>query len=271
MEKKDIQRENVHDMHMKSVILRLDYTGVANINTLIDAFDAKYKTEFPSRQSVSTREVSVALRKEDLNAISKAVMVPVNIIEKERIWQYKGLQGVNGIVTLCISQYYTYMSIEYKDNYDGLSSYLSYFIGAITTFKEKEQYLCPQRFGIRKCRVQDFEIDQIGDMDKTFESFVFNDPNLPIGKIGRIPRQYRTCLCDDSKNNIKVIVQRQVGYMENEHRKEICHTSLDIDVYYDNQEYLNCNPPENIIKVVNDMEFDVYKMCMTKEYLNGGD
>lgn len=266
MDKADIQRNQVHDTHMQSVLLRIDYTGVSNIEVLINVFDEKFPSVFQYRQMVATRGVAITLRKEDLNSISKAVSVPVSVIEKEQVCQYVGLAGVNGEVTLCISQYYTYMMIQYKENYDGLNAYLKYFLGAITVFKEKVPYFCPQRFGIRKCRVQNFE--NAYDIASYFESFVFDEANLPIGQFGKTPREFRTCLCDDSQNNLKVIVYRRLSLTEYE-RKNIINTTLDIDAYYDNPQILNERPIEEIVNIVNNFEFEVYKKCMTLEALHG--
>ena len=265
-EKNEIRRENVHDTHMKSVLLRLDYSGVASLDELREVFDDTFPNAFNGRQMVSTRGVSVTLRKEDLNTISKAVSVPVSVIEKERVWQYKGMEGVNGEVTLCISQYYTYMMIQYKDNYDGLNAYLRYFLGAIAVFKNKIPYFCPQRLGIRKCRVQNFK--SADEISHYFEPFVFYDTNLPIGDFAKTPREFRTCLSDDGQDNLRVIVYRRI--MPTMFEKEpIINTVLDIDAYYDDPRILNKTSIDEIIKIVNEFEFYVYKLCMTLEALHG--
>lgn len=266
MSKADIQRNQVHDTHMKSVLLRLDYSGVASLDVLREAFDQKFPKAFMARQMVSSRGVEVTLRKEDLATISKAVSVPVSVIEKERVWQYRGLEGVNGEVTLCISQYYTYMMIQYRDNYDGLDAYLNYFLGAINEFYNEIPYFFPQRFGIRKCRVQNFE--SIEEIYHYFEPFVFHDENLPIGNIAQTPREFRTCLCDDSRNNLKVIVYRRIIPTEYE-KKAVINTTLDVDAYYDESQVFSNNSIEKIVTIVNEFEFEVYKMCMKFEALNG--
>ena len=263
MSKSEIQRHQVHDTHMKYVILRLDYSGVTDRKTLIKLFDNRFPRAFKKRDNVITKEVSLTLRQEDLKTISAAVSVPVSVIEKEPIIRYSGVTNVKGDVTLDISQFYICMTIKYDENYDGLDKYLEYFKGAITVFKSID-YFCPRRLGIRKCRTQNFMSED--DVNKVFEKFVFDDENLRIGSLGKLPREYRTYLGDETKGGIRVNIIRKAHPITLK-GVDMIWTSLDIDAHLDDQEQLLNRDITNLISEVNEFEFEVYKMCMKESEL----
>ena len=48
MAKDRFSRENTHDTNLKTVIIRLDYSGVSDINDLVKLFDKK----FPNKLSL---------------------------------------------------------------------------------------------------------------------------------------------------------------------------------------------------------------------------
>lgn len=263
MSKADIQRSQVNDTHMKYVILRIDYSGVTNSSKLVDLFDKRFPRAFRYRNLVTQREVSVAFRQEDLQAISKAVSVPLNVVDKEPLYRYSGFRQGQCQATLDISQFYMCMTINCENNYDGLDKYLECFKGAISIFMNAVDYFYPQRLGIRKCRIQDF--NTIEAINNVFESFVFNELNLQIGQ-EQSYREYRTSILDINQNKLNINVLRKRYHMTN---NEQYRTSLDIDVYYQDDELLNRININQLIHIANDCEFDVYKMCMTNNYLSG--
>ena len=263
MSKVDIQRSQVHDTHMKYVILRIDYSGVTNSSKLVDLFDKRFPKAFRNRNWIAQREISVAFRQEDLQAISKAVSVPINVVDKEPLYRYSGFRQGQCEASLDISQFYMCMTINCDNNYDGLDNYLECFKGAVSIFKDKVDYFHPRRLGIRKCRVQDF--DTIAAINNVFESFVFDEPNLQIGQTQSY-REYRTSILDINQNKLNVNVLRKRFFKTNDERYR---TSLDIDVYCQDDQLLNDDNINQLVRVANDYEFDVYKMCMTNNYLVG--
>ena len=263
MSKADIQRDQVHDTHMKYVIMRIDYSGVTNSTKLVDLFDKRFPRAFRNRNLVTQREISVAFRQEDLQTISKAVSVPINVVDKEPLYRYSGFKQGRCQATLDISQFYMCMTINCEHNYDGLNNYLECFKGAISIFMNTIDYFHPQRLGIRKCRVQDF--DTIEAINNVFESFVFDVPNLQIGQ-EQSYREYRTSILDVNQNKLNVNVLRKRYFVT---KNEQYRTALDIDVYYQDDELLNDNNINQLVHLANDYEFNVYKMCMTNNYLTG--
>lgn len=264
MSKDLIRRDQVHDTHMKYVIIRLDYSGVQDSGELISAFERRFLSDYRVKKEGEMRKVSVTYSEEDLRNISKAVKASVREIENEKIARYVELKNVKGAVTLDISKFYICMTIGYDENYEGLRQYLDSFKGAITTFKDKFGYFSPKRLGIRKCRVQEFTSAE--EMNSVFEQFVYNDGNLPIGKLGDSPRMYRASLQDDGELAIKVNIIRKMRPIYTPLGKNLF-TSLDIDAYVDNQALLAKRNINKIIDDVNEFEFKVYKMCMREDAL----
>lgn len=264
MSKDLIRRDQVHDTHMKYVIIRLDYSGVQDSVELIRAFERRFLSDYRYKQEGEMRKVSVTYSEEDLQNISRAVKASVKEIETEKIVRYVELRNVKGAVSLDISKFYLCMTIGYDENYEGLGRYLDSFKGAITTFKDKFGYFSPKRLGIRKCRVQEFT--SVADMNSVFEPFVYNDGNLPIGNLGDSPRMYRASLQDSGEMAIKVNIIRNMRPLYVPEGKKLF-TSLDIDAYVDNQALLAKRNINRIIDEVNEFEFKVYKMCMREDAL----
>lgn len=262
MSKQTIQRSQVHDKHMKYVILRLDFSGVTmNSDELVKVFDHRFPKVFKERSYVITNEVSVTLREEDFEEISKSASIPVNAIKRERVVRYSGIKDAVCQVSLDISQFYLCMTINCQDNYDGLSKYVEVFKGTITLFREKIPYFYPRRLGLRKCRQQQHVSMQ--EVNTIFESYAFYDENLNLGNRGAFPIEYRASIKDDTHNGIKINLIRRLSYANNINKVV---SNLDIDVYYDSAEYLEHNI-NNIIDDANEYEFDVYKRFMLETYL----
>lgn len=262
MSKVDIKRTQVHDTHMRYVILRLDYAGVTmNSDELVKVFDDRFPKAFKQRNYVTTNEVSLAFREEDFEDISKSASIPVNAIKRERVVRYSGIKDAKCQAFFDISQFYVCMTIVCDGNYDGLNQYVDIFKGAITLFRDKIPYFRPRRLGIRKCRQQ--EHVSIQDINTIFESFAFYDENLNLGNKNDYPTEFRSSFVDNTHNGIKINITRSLSFANNVNRFI---SNLDIDVYYDNDTYLE-RDINRIIDNANEYEFEVYKSFMLEAYL----
>lgn len=84
MAKEQYTRNRVHDIHMKEIIIRLDYTGVRDGMDLVKLFDKRFPKIFKRSQDIYNNEFSLSLRKDDLKDISESINVPINVIQKEK-------------------------------------------------------------------------------------------------------------------------------------------------------------------------------------------
>ena len=263
MAKDRFLRRNVHDHFLKKVILRLDYAGVTDLNKLVDVFDKKFPKAFKERNLVINREINVTLHKKDLEEIGKTLSLPVSIIEKSQVIRYAQLKKpVNCNVTLDICQYYLCMVIESNSNYDGLDNYTEYFKGAISVFKEKIPYFRPKRLGLRKFRQEQKET--IEQAKRAFEDFMF--PSKPYGlEYSPLRLEYIDCML--TNENIKFNIHSMLRKVKDEENHDRFESLLDLDAYYDREDIL-AGDINALLEKANQKEFEVYKNCLTEDYLS---
>lgn len=80
MSKDRFTRERTHDTKIKTVIVRLDYSEVADSGDLWKQFDKHFHSEFKERHEHHNREFNIQLRKEDIQTISNMLSLPVKVI-----------------------------------------------------------------------------------------------------------------------------------------------------------------------------------------------
>ena len=266
MAKEQFLRHRIHDEYMKQIIIRLDYVGVRGGAELVRLFDKRFPKAFKQSQDVYNSEYSISLRHDEIKDISDSSQVPINMIQKEKITRYKGMNNVACNVSLDISQYYLCMIIECDSNYDGLDKYIECFKGAITIFSENIPYFQPKRLGLRKIRVE--SKPAIADFNNVFENFVFNIPNYSFISSVNLKSEYFDFIEYPQHNNLRINIHRTIerhntqnaaGSLKTEYR-----ASLDIDVYYKDEKLSRIN---ELLTQANSVEFDVYKSCMNEEYL----
>lgn len=265
MAKEQYTRNRVHDIHMKEIIIRLDYTGVRDGMDLVKLFDKRFPKIFKRSQDIYNNEFSLSLRKDDLKDISESINVPINVIQKEKIVRYIGMKNVACDVILDISQYYLCMTIKCDGNYDGLDNYVECFKGAISVFGDSLPYFTPKRLGLRKIRVEDKPT--INDFENTFEPFVFHIPKYSIDGANSLKSEYSDYI-EDLSNNIRFNIKRTIGRVkkQSQNSESIAYlTTLDIDAYYKEEELRNIN---ELLNKANLLEFEIYKSCMREEYLH---
>lgn len=261
--KDDIKREKVKDPCLRQIIMRLDYAGVSDVVDLVKIFEKKFPSDFRSKDEVYSR--NFAIRQDDLREISETLSVPVKIIQDERITRYSGLKNVNGKTTLDISRYFICMTIDIENEYDGLTKYVDKFKGAVTGFKDIA-YFNPRRLGIRKIRVESF--DTIADAGHTFEPFVYPNPNFELAEPTTNKVVYYNCLSDLENEHLRYNVRREYGMVQKPDGSQNGYQFiLDIDAYYNDATILNSKRINDLIGLANEQEFELYKSCMTFDYL----
>ena len=267
MAKDSITRAEVHDKHMKEVIIRLDYAGVSDVSELVKIFDKTFPKTFKNRSDVYNTEYKMTLSQDVIKDISDTVHIPVNVLQKEKIVRYTGMRNVHCNVILDISQYYLCMTIECDENYDGLDKYVECFKGSITAFSSRQDYFQPKRLGLRKIRVESKKTIQ--DFNKIFESFVLNIPNYSICQKDNLKSTYIDVIEDKTNKGLKFNICRSVGRYDakqggvdmTEYR-----AVLDIDADYKDEKLDRIS---DLLTQANLKEFEVYKSCMKEEFLRG--
>lgn len=264
MAKDRFVRERTHDTNMKTVIIRLDYSGVADSKELVKWFDKTFPNIFKERIEHHNREFNIQLRKEDIETISKTLSLPVSVIEQETIMRYHGMKQVNCDVTLDISKYYLCMTLKCDNNYDGLDKYVECFKGAVTAFREHIPYFCPRRLGLRKVRVE--SKSSFEDFNTIFEDFVYSIPSYGLTGTSFLATEYVDCVEIQDLNNLRFNVRGKMDYLKNLEGQMVYQSTLDIDAYYQNEDLAKSNI-NDWLTTANLRSFDVYKYFMKESYL----
>lgn len=262
--KEKFSRRQLHDTMMKQVIIRLDYSGITDLDDLVKKI-SDIERNFSKRTVVYNNQMNVNLRPEDIESISQSLSIPVNVIRKDKLIRYSGFNRGNCDITLDVSQFFTCLTIYCDNNYDGLDNYIDVFVSSINKFRENK-FLDPKRLGLRKTRVQYME--EVVDINKTYEDSVFclhffNEAEKFL---------YKKYFDTTKQNDIQVNIIREINLVEKDEKLQY-QTSLDIDAYYQ----FNEQEPETIVSqksipklldLANNYEFEIYKRCMTQTYLN---
>lgn len=166
-------RTNVHDVHMRTVIVRLDFSCECDLKKLIGLFSDSFKKLFKEGPlTKESHDIQISLKDKDFDSISKKLSIPVESVKKMEFVRYFGFKNGACEAFLDISRCYMCLFIKCKDNnYDGLSQYIEPVKGAIKVLSKKHFGFCPVRIGIRKVRTQIFQ--QFQHLINVFEPFVY--------------------------------------------------------------------------------------------------
>ena len=265
-----IKRSNVKDVYVKQVIIRLDYNGVSNEEKIISSlndnkcFDSSWSAGWSYHNDIKIRS---SYRQDDFEQISKSLSIPVEQIEKNIFFRYeKKVAGIK--VVFDVSRYYLCLNLLCDKNYTGLDEYIDLFSKVKNTVFGKEPFANPKRFGIRKIREQDF--NQIEDVFKVFRKNCF--PGNPVKGLENIASEYTDVKKDDLcgfRLKRKIYSIRYIDRRSNSIVDKKIQTILDIDSYVDDVEVLKKKGMLDLLKLVNNREFDLYKSFMTTNFLNG--
>ena len=212
-------------------------------------------------------KIRSSYRQGDFEQISKSLSIPVEQIEKNIFFRYEKIENSIKIV-FDISRYYLCLNLLCNKNYTGLDAYIDLFSKVKNVVFETESFANSKRLGIRKIREQDFE--HIEDVFKVFRKGSF--PGSPVKGLENIASEYTDVKKDGKcgfRLNRKVYSIRYIDRRSNKVVDKKIQTILDIDSYIDDIEVLKENKMHDLLKLVNDREFDLYKSFMTPAFLRG--
>lgn len=263
MAKSTIRRNEVRDLYLKQIIIRLDFVGVTNVDALVKHFDKRFPKFFKSRQEIYSKNIEI--RENDMKVISEVLSLPINRLEQVKIYRYEEMRDAVERVTLDISQYFLCMTIFCDEHYDGLNNYLECFKGAITVFSNEESYFKPKRLGLRKIRVQ--EMRELQQYTNVFEPFVYDLPNYDIYDRQIKKSVYIDYFSDLAHDDLSFNIRRECGKGKDTNEGAIQYQFvLDIDAYYQKDSFEGMSI-SRLLDFANEQEFLVYKSCVSEAYL----
>lgn len=265
---KDITRLNIRDNNMRQVIMRLDFSGILDLKEITDTilYDETFRTMAPRLQEVYHNEMKVQLREDDLKVISKTLSIPINVIERTKILRFTGFQksmDLKNEVTLDISRFFLCLSVSCRGDYDGFDKYAPIFTVALDLIKNNANFT-PQRLGLRKNRVQNF--DSIHEVFNVFQKSSFGVlSDMEIDYIAG--KHYTDFYRFAEKRDLHVRNRREINLIRNEEQqKDIYQTILDIDCFYKG-DYIEKEDIQNLLTIANEEDFRVYKYSMNPNFM----
>ena len=82
-------RENIRDIYMRSVIVRLDFAYDGEFKKLIELFNESFIKLFKKGpKSINNHDIQISLRDKDIASISKYLSIPVESVRNMEFFRY---------------------------------------------------------------------------------------------------------------------------------------------------------------------------------------
>lgn len=257
---------------LKSVLIRVDYTGINKLDGWIEEQLSFLRQYFSSYDRGTNRNARIDLT--NFEDIAKTLSIPVSEIKNETVHTFhswcKEDQAKDDDVSLSITSYYLALNITCH-NYRTIDDYLSFVNSLITGLYEKFSFLKVQRIGIRKVGGAPF--GNIEDMSSVFKNECYfgyevdNCPHTPM------ERDYTDrYIVEDFKMKVNCTRRYKLQNMKGVFKHL---TLLDLDGYID----LSCIEKNKynikddsciIMKTINDHLFEIFYNVTQEKYIKAG-
>lgn len=269
-------RYTLHRNLLKSVLIRVDYTGVTGVERWVDENSEFMKTAFAEYNRGVNNNARLDLS--NMEEVAKTLSIPVSEIKKETQHIYTDCKlekepdvKTEDNVKMTITSYYMTFYVICK-NYKNIDIYIKFLTDFFARFASVSQYIKVRRVGIRKIGGKPFE-----NLDKAYQVF---RPELFFGKhiidgYHQLQREYKDgyILPDES---LKVNYTRLFKEQNTDEGKRYAYI-LDTDCYVDEyiikrQSYELPNKIGDILVVINKHLFELFVNSVQPDYIkNHGD
>lgn len=261
----DIRHSMKHNL-LRNVLIRLDYTGITNIDNWVEKFQPVMKDWF----SIYSRGVQNNMKANltSIEDIAENLSIPIDEIRKETIHEFTGWLKDDNNVTMSISPYFMTINIR-CNNYTLIDTFLDLTSLFLKNMYKNNPYFNIHRIGIRKVNGKAFdtmeEVLAIYRKDLFFGAEVDEEESLPIGR----EYTYRYVLKDLS---LKINYSRQYRLYNSIQGLQKHQVLLDIDTYIDksciDKNKYNLMEDSNIIlKTMNEHQFMIFMESVQESYL----
>lgn len=262
---KKYTRDNIYSEMLKTVIIRLDFSGVINIGPFVEKIkqSEKIKSKFDLFNEIAQRQINVDFVPIDIENGG----LPITKAQNNTVYRFSKWRPVNSSdAILDIDNSSMTLSVDCGTNhYKGSTEYSTFMIELIEELQNHDQYISFNRLGVRKIDIQVLnDGEQINDY--------FNEKFTVSNSWGLCPPKDMATLTellriDDVRFNI---IQR----IETLKIKEEKHLRLifDVDSYiYNDVDALrdkNCEQIGSYLKVkMQDKMFDMFVKVASESYL----
>lgn len=251
---------------LRNVLIRIDYTGITNIDNWVESFQIKMMDYF----SVYNRGIqnNARVNLTSLEEIANNLSIPIEEIRKETIHEFSSWKKDANDVTLSISPFFMTINVRCKE-YKNIDIFLELTKVFLEKMYASNPFFDVHRIGIRKVNGKVFNtVDEILNIYKK-ELFFGKEVDEKKSKPLQREYSYRYILKDST---IKVNYSRQYRLAKSFDGKEKHQVLLDIDTYVDkfNIDKCNYNLKDNCIEVlqtINNHQFEIFAESVENDYL----
>ena len=262
----DIRHSMKHNL-LRNVLIRLDYTGITNIDNWVEKFQPVMKDWF----SIYSRGVQNNMKANltSIEDIAENLSIPIDEIRKETIHEFTGWLKDDNNVTMSISPYFMTINIR-CNNYTLIDAFLDLTSLFLKNMYKNNPYFNIHRIGIRKVNGKAFdtmeEVLAIYRKELFFGAEVDEEESLPIGR----EYTYRYVLRDFS---LKVNYSRQYRLYNSIQGLQKHQVLLDIDTYIDKScidkhNYNLMEDSDKILKKINERQFKIFMESVQGSYIH---
>lgn len=157
MAKSIFNRYCLEENLLRKVLIRIDYSGVTNIDNWIESIKIDFIKNYFNRYSKHLNN-NAKIDLSNLGDISKSLSIPVSEIIREPVHTFidSKFNGRTDKVRLDITAFYTTLSIDCF-NYKNIDVYIDFIEKLISHLLSSDSYIQIKRIGIRKIGGDEFE------------------------------------------------------------------------------------------------------------------
>lgn len=256
-------RHNFTQNLLKNVLIRIDYSGVNDIDKWIQdhqKFMQKYFVNYA--RGVRNQAMLKLTSPED---IARTLSIPVEEVNKVTIHEFNQWKGKEeDMVTMLVTNYF--MSINIRcNNYKCVDPYLLLAAEFIKSMYHKFGFFKVQRIGIRKISGKVF--NNMGEISKIYKSNLFVSDSVNVEPSMVINRRYEDNFVLKD-NTMKANCIRKFR-LDNNKKLQVL---LDFDCYIDQFNIMYNNYDINaksldIMTAINNFQFKLFLNSVQQEYI----
>lgn len=261
------KRHSLTHNQLKNVLIRIDYTGITNIDNWVEAFKPKMTGYFSAYNRGVQNNARVNLT--NLKEIADTLSIPIEEIRKETIHEFSGWKLDENTVTMSISPFFMTINIR-CNNYKVIDPFLDVTSLFLQEMYEREAYFDVHRVGIRK--VDGGTFDSIDDIFMVYKKELFFGQEVDAVNSVPLNREYtyRYCLKDSS---MKVNYSRQYRLLDILNVGKKHQVLLDIDTYIDKYNMNECHYDlkescKAVLEKINNHQFELFAESVNEDYIN---
>ena len=249
---------------LKNALIRIDYSGVNNIDSWIQDNQGFMQSYFDSYERGMRNQALLRLTSPE--DIAKTLSIPVDEVKKVTVHEFNQWKGKEmDFVTMLVTNYYMTLNIR-CNNYKCIDPYLSLAVRFMESMYGKFGFFKVQRIGIRKIGGGIF--DNMKEVSKIYKPTLFFGESVSVESIDVFNRRYEDNFGFTDKkmkaNSIRILRLNSHGKLQ---------VLLDLDCYIDqfnievNDYDIKGNSWE-IMTAINNQQFRLFLDAVQEEYIS---